>query len=518
MKKLTKTTFRTLIAALLLLASVMSFACNSGSKGTTDYTPDQIARIIIASQQSTVQLESLPPDDDYYGEYLTGIYGLDASTVKDGVIYYAGGVLAEEIAVFQLNQASDTNAVKETLTGYKDKRASVFIGYAPDQSALLRDGIVVANGAYVALVVCDNSREAEKAFLACFSNDPPSLPAPTSPLENTEEAINSDNWTDSDISLGQGKNENNNSNDIKPDEKYDSSFIIPTESDTFDNNNMDNSNGSDNTQLNTDGASPDGQDKKPSDANPTDSVQSADPSDTVATEMPDGDTATNNTMPSPIPTDESTPDSDKQITSEEPPKVSSDPRDGSYDSNAIIKAWQSGDTSSLSAKNLNILNACTETIANIIDDDMSTYDKELAIHDWIIDWAGYDEEALTHSPNAKPDPDNDNPYGLLFSKKAICSGFTSTFQLFMDMLDIECISVDGESGSERDEHAWNMVKIDGSWYCVDVTWNAPIGGTRLPASRRHTYFNVTSDYMRQTTHYWDESAYPVANSGKLYFD
>lgn len=90
----------------------------------------------------------------------------------------------------------------------------------------------------------------------------------------------------------------------------------------------------------------------------------------------------------------------------------------------------------------------------------------------------------------------------------MCHGYSSTFQLFMDMLDIECITVYGIPGSNGVEHSWNMVKLDGEWYCVDVAWDDPIGGT--PG---HTYFNVTSKYLRDSgIHSWEEGSVPEATA------
>jgi hypothetical protein len=188
-----------------------------------------------------------------------------------------------------------------------------------------------------------------------------------------------------------------------------------------------------------------------------------------------------------------------------------------FDSAALLEAWRSGDKSKLSSKNRSVFDACIDIIDTVIDDDMSDYEKELAIHDWIVDWTDYDKEAINNSPEAKPDPDNDNPYGVIFQKKAICVGYTSTFQLFMDLLGIECISVKGVSQNTGGEHAWNMVRLNGEWYCVDVTWDDPSGGNQS-ASSKHQYFNVTSQFMQDTKHQWDESTTPVADAGKLYID
>jgi transglutaminase/protease-like cytokinesis protein 3 len=146
---------------------------------------------------------------------------------------------------------------------------------------------------------------------------------------------------------------------------------------------------------------------------------------------------------------------------------------------------------------------------------MSDYEKELAIHDWLVHWGNYDAAARSNARSGTPDPDNANPYAMLFNKKGICLGFSTTFQLFMDMLDVESILVNGKT-SRGGAHAWNVVRIDGQWYCVDTTWNAPSDKKRTDTVT-HKYFNVTSDYMWDTGHRWDRDAIPEATSEKLYY-
>ena len=189
--------------------------------------------------------------------------------------------------------------------------------------------------------------------------------------------------------------------------------------------------------------------------------------------------------------------------------------DDVYNPEAILEAYRNGgDGADLSYKNSMILQACRYVIYEVVEEGMSDYDKELAIHDWIIGWAEYDKGVLSNAPDAKPDPDNDNPYGLLINKSAICEGYTMTFQLFMDMLGIECIRVDGTSTAYgiTEPHAWNMVKLDGEWYCVDVTWNDPVGSRNTNIYVFHKYFNVTSEFLRDNKHSWDEDAAPEATA------
>lgn len=218
--------------------------------------------------------------------------------------------------------------------------------------------------------------------------------------------------------------------------------------------------------------------------------------------------------PAPDGRQSSSPETSSPTPSQSPspaPGKGSSPVEGEFDPAAILAAWKSGDTSDLNEKNRKILDACSEVVSAYIKPGMSDYEKELTVHDWIVKWSEYDVEANNNSPNAKPDPDNDNPYGLLYSRKSICSGYSSTFQLFMDMLGIECITVKGFARNLNTEHAWNMVRLDGDWYCVDVTWDDPTGSLKAD-SVSHDFFNVTSQYLRNTKHIWDESQVPEATA------
>lgn len=189
-----------------------------------------------------------------------------------------------------------------------------------------------------------------------------------------------------------------------------------------------------------------------------------------------------------------------------------------YDTSKILEAYKSGDSSKLSENDLEILSRCCETIDEIIDPAMSEYEKELAIHDWIIKWADYDDGVFSDSKN----PNGANPYGLLVDKAATCMGYTSTFQLFMDLLDIECRTVVGATYDSQQDHAWNIVCLEGEWYCVDVTWDDPIGTDATDDSRvvkiiTHEYFNVTSDFLRKADHQWDYDNTPEAVGNKYVY-
>ena len=220
---------------------------------------------------------------------------------------------------------------------------------------------------------------------------------------------------------------------------------------------------------------------------------------------------------SPVPSDAPVPAETTQPSPEPEPSPSPEPEPEpgpeapwSYDEGRLLEAWTAGDWSGLHEKDRAILDRCREVLDTVVPAGGSEYDRELAVHDWMVEWASYDSNTLSLLPDFREDPDNGNPYGLLVNGRGICSGYTSTFQLFMDLLGIECITVEGTAYGGSEAHAWNQVRLDGEWYCVDVTWDDPVASFPVPDWMAHSYFNVTGDYMRRTDHQWDESAVPEA--------
>jgi hypothetical protein len=204
-------------------------------------------------------------------------------------------------------------------------------------------------------------------------------------------------------------------------------------------------------------------------------------------------------------------DSQSKVDADNQSKVEGDTDTEVYHGDRVLEALKAENSEELSGKDLAVYHVVSEALQTLITSDMTVYDKELAVHDFIVRSTVYDPEAHSAAPDASPDPDNDNPYGTLVKGYAICYGYASSFQLFMDVLNIQCVSISGWARGDE-EHAWNMVCLEGDWYCVDVGWDDPLGikGDEV----QHTFFNVTSAYMRRTDHQWDEANTPEATGTK----
>lgn len=177
-----------------------------------------------------------------------------------------------------------------------------------------------------------------------------------------------------------------------------------------------------------------------------------------------------------------------------------------FDNSAILSAWESGDSSGLSREDKQVLEAAKAIFDQYITPDMSDYDKELALYAWLTTHADYDR---THYEKQGAPRTSYEPYGPLVKGKGVCLGYAETFRLLMEMADIECITVTGAAYQCRENHAWNMVRLNGEWYCADPTWDLN-PGINQDGEAVYSYFNVTSDWLAMTDHQWDYDAVPEA--------
>lgn len=175
-----------------------------------------------------------------------------------------------------------------------------------------------------------------------------------------------------------------------------------------------------------------------------------------------------------------------------------------YDTDPILAAWRGGDRSSLGEKDAAILSAAEEVLQEVTSGDMTDYETERAVYRWLVENVTYDWGHQSFFQEM--DPDSPDPYGALVDRTAICLGYATTFQLLMDMSGVECITVVGAAFDSSEDHAWNMVRLDGEWYCVDATWDMGI------PEQYWSYFNVTSDWMADTDHQWDYASVPEATA------
>lgn len=77
------------------------------------------------------------------------------------------------------------------------------------------------------------------------------------------------------------------------------------------------------------------------------------------------------------------------------------------------------------------------------------------------------------------------PKGILYNRKAVFAGYADFFKMVCDNMNIPCQYISGlaDNGVEIGGHAWNRVKLGGTWYYIDTCWNACLKNNNYYLSR-----------------------------------
>ncbi len=146
-------------------------------------------------------------------------------------------------------------------------------------------------------------------------------------------------------------------------------------------------------------------------------------------------------------------------------------------------------------------------LVDIIKPGMTDYEKEISVHDYIINHCAYDYKNF--SMNTLP-PEAFTPYGILVSGSGVCEGYSTSMKLMMDILGIECGIVHGIAN--LGSHSWNIIKIGGSCYYLDITWDDPVMQDESNFLR-YDYFNITGEEVT-AEHQLDLDKYPECTATK----
>ena len=126
-------------------------------------------------------------------------------------------------------------------------------------------------------------------------------------------------------------------------------------------------------------------------------------------------------------------------------------------------------------------------IISKVNKSWSDYEKALFVHDYLALTVEYDTD-MWHYFN----PYNNcyNKYGPIIDKVAVCQGYAEAYVDIMTRLGVPCELVT----SDQLNHAWNVVKIGGYWYHVDITWDDPLPD--LTGRSDHFYFLKSNTYFQ----------------------
>jgi len=183
-------------------------------------------------------------------------------------------------------------------------------------------------------------------------------------------------------------------------------------------------------------------------------------------------------------------------------------------SNAILKAYQSGSTASLSQEEKQVLKIAKDIVTKAKQAGQTVFARELYIHDELVDLITY----RSHDGLSGDQLDRvHNCIGALVDRQANCQGYADAFYLLCSMLGME-VKIMNNKFTDSRAHTWNAVNVSGRWVMVDVTYDDTnaVFDEKKP---HYACFNFAAD-MADPNQVWDKGMEPAPiarSSGSEYF-
>lgn len=176
-----------------------------------------------------------------------------------------------------------------------------------------------------------------------------------------------------------------------------------------------------------------------------------------------------------------------------------------YNTNGVLTFRYSKDRETIISHREKLESKVKSILSQIIKPNMTDYQKELAVHDYLVENCEYDIEAVNSS---KFKAESFTAYGALCLGLAVCEGYAEAASILLNRAGVETKIITGTSKGVG--HAWNLVKVGGEFYHLDITWDDPYLAGKKNGIMYH-YFNLTdSDISRD--HQWDKSKYEACTA------
>jgi hypothetical protein len=124
------------------------------------------------------------------------------------------------------------------------------------------------------------------------------------------------------------------------------------------------------------------------------------------------------------------------------------------------------------------IDAAVEEYLSGLDFGAPDYEKVKWVYEQLI-------EHVTYKLDSK---ENQNILSVFLYGESVCNGYASAAQYLLTLLDVPCMLVYGTS--EGQNHAWNLVYVNGEPYYLDCTWGSTVSASIGTCS--YNYLDISS--------------------------
>lgn len=165
----------------------------------------------------------------------------------------------------------------------------------------------------------------------------------------------------------------------------------------------------------------------------------------------------------------------------------------------IMRAFEDSSLLSvLTGDELAALKRAYEIRNEIITSDMTDYEKELTIHDYIVKNYEFDMDGAQAQKGSNVRAHSIT--GMLLDGNGVCEAYANTFMLLCRMSGLDCQLATGTLDGVK--HQWNTIKLGNECYNIDLTSDDPVPD--IKGRIYYDYFNLSDEELSKT-HVPDET-------------
>ena len=139
---------------IVLLLALVLVSCQAPVPEPKELNPAELSAALLQDLGFPTMLEIAP-------ERLQRYYPYDDSVFSVAYVHLAFDVVADEIALFQVEETQKIADIKAGLNQHYSERAEVFSSYAPEESARIQNRLTIEHDRWIIVVITDDTNAAK---------------------------------------------------------------------------------------------------------------------------------------------------------------------------------------------------------------------------------------------------------------------------------------------------------------------------------------------------------------------
>ncbi len=158
----------TLLLVLCLPAALAGCGESSGDGAGVQADMEALQQAMVAVDPSLPDLRSLTSADPGAEDNFPYLSDFPYEKVAGFLLSFSTTGTADEIAVIRVRDQADVAEAKNSLERHRQDRLKLFRTYGPKEAARVENGLVLQDGLYALLIICNDPDSVKAAYDGCL--------------------------------------------------------------------------------------------------------------------------------------------------------------------------------------------------------------------------------------------------------------------------------------------------------------------------------------------------------------